>query len=311
MAGQGEGEELERTWFRYKRGYKQYLTLERRMAENTVEAYLRDVGHLERYAIEQGRGPLDVDLDMLRAFLADLNTVEIAATTQKRIIAGIRSFYQQLVLEDAMRMNPAELLEMPKVPSHLPDVLTDGDIDAIQATFDCSLPDQARNSVIVEVLYGCGLRVSELCNLELKNVFVEDNALQVIGKGDKERWVPINEHAMKMLESYIFTIRSAIAPKPGEEKYVFLNRRGGHLSRQFVFMFLKDAAEKAGIKKHLSPHSLRHSFATELVQNGADLRAVQVMLGHASIGTTQIYTHLTPQYIRNTIEAFHPHYKKK
>ncbi|MDO4218247.1 MAG: tyrosine recombinase [Bacteroidales bacterium] len=306
-----QGQEVVITWSRYLRQFKLYLKLERRMADNTVESYVRDVTHLQRYAIEQGVMPRDVTLDFLRDFLTAFNEADVAATTQKRIIAGIRSFYQQLVIEDDIKENPAELLETPTIPSHLPDVLTDGDVDAIQSTFDLSLPDQARNATIVEVLYGCGLRVSELCNLRLSNLFVDEEALHVVGKGDKERWVPINEHALKMLTTYIFTIRSQIAPMPGEDVYIFLSRRGKHLTRQFVNKFLHEAVMKAGIHKHVSPHSLRHTFATELVQNGADLRAVQVMLGHASISTTEIYTHLTPEYIRETIECYHPHYKKK
>ncbi len=306
-----QGQEIENTWRRYLSNFKMYLKLERRMADNTVESYLQDVTHLQRFALEQGVMPNQVTLDFLRLFLTDINETCVAVTTQKRIIAGIRSFYQQLVIEDDLSENPAELLDTPKIPSHLPDVLTDSDVDAIQATFDLSKPDQARNATIVEVLYGCGLRVSELCNLRLSNLFVDEEALHVIGKGDKERWVPINSHALRMLTTYIFTIRSHVSPLPGEEVYVFLNRRGKHLTRQFVNKFLNEAVQRAGIHKHVSPHSLRHTFATELVQNGADLRAVQVMLGHASISTTEIYTHLTPQYIRETIECYHPHYRKK
>ena len=199
---------------------------------------------------------------------------------------------------------------MPKRPLHLPDVLTDEDVSAIQDTFDRSFPGPARNYVIVEVLYGCGLRVSELVNLRLSNIYAEEEMLQVIGKGDKERWVPINSHALNLLQDYIFTLRSQLTPQPGEEKYVFLNLRGHHLTRVAVFQFIKEAVEKAGLHKNVSPHSLRHSFATELVQNGADLRAVQEMLGHESLSTTQIYTHLSHQYLRNTISTYHPHYKK-
>ena len=190
-------------------------------------------------------------------------------------------------------------------------MLTDEDITKLQQTFDLSLPDQYRNNVIVEVLYGCGLRVSELVNLKLSNIYEQEQALLVTGKGDKQRWVPINPHALSMLLSYIHNVRSHLDVKSGEEKYVFLNRRGTHLSRNYVFMFLQQAVEQAGIQKHVSPHSLRHSFATELVENGADLRAVQEMLGHESISTTEIYTHLTRDTLRNTIAAFHPHYAKK
>ena len=215
-----------------------------------------------------------------------------------------------LVIEDVVSENPASLVEMPKRPQHLPDVLTDEDVSALQATFDRSLLGPARNYVIVEVLYGCGLRVSELVNLRLSNIYLEEEMLQVIGKGNKERWVPINSHALNLLQDYILTIRSQITPQLGEEKYVFLNLRGHHLSRIAVFQFIKEAVEKAGLHKNVSPHSLRHSFATELVQNGADLRAVQEMLGHESLSTTQIYTHLSHQFLRDTITTYHPHYKK-
>ena len=227
------------------------------------------------------------------------------------MIAGWRMFYKMLVVEDAMKDSPADLLDLPMRPKHLPDVLNDDEITAIQATFDRSTPDGERNYVIIEVLYGCGLRVSELVNLKMSNIYAEEQMLQVIGKGDKERWVPINERALGLLENYLLHVRSHMPVKPGEEKYVFLNRRGHHLSRQMVFMFLKDAVAAAGIGKTVSPHSLRHSFATELVQNGADLRAVQEMLGHESISTTEIYTHLTRETLRNTIASFHPHYAKK
>ena len=239
-----------------------------------------------------------------------LNDLGIAPTSQRRIISGWRMFFKHLVIEDAIKENPADLLDLPLRPQHLPDVLTDEDITKIQATFDLSFPDQYRNNVIVEVLYGCGLRVSELVNLKLSNIYLDEQMLQIFGKGSKERWVPINPRALDMLSTYIHTVRSQISPKLHEEKYVFLNRRGSHLSRNYVFMFLKQAVLDAGIDKHVSPHSLRHSFATELVENGADLRAVQEMLGHESISTTEIYTHLTRDTLRNTIEAYHPHYKK-
>ena len=226
------------------------------------------------------------------------------------MIAGWRLFFKHLVVEDAMKDSPAEMLDLPIRPNHLPDVLSDEDITKIQSTFDLSLPDQYRNNVIIEVLYGCGLRVSELVNLKMSNIYADEQVLQIIGKGNKERWVPINSHALDMLEMYIHNVRSHYDIKSGEEKFVFINRLGRHLSRNYVFMFLKQAVENAGLNKHVSPHSLRHSFATELVENGADLRAVQEMLGHESISTTEIYTHLTRDALRNTIAAYHPHYKK-
>lgn len=304
-------EALTLCWNQYIRDYEMYLKLELQQSPNTVEAYLHDVSHLMRYAIEQGLTPTQVSLDHLRNFLLELNHTTIAPSTQRRIIAGIRSFYHHLLLDDVITESPAELLELPKITQQLPDVLSNSDIDAIQATFDLSLPDQYRNSTIIEVLYGCGLRVSELTTLRLHNIHEDEEALIIVGKGNKERWVPINHRALTMLKYYIRTIRTQIKPRSGEESYVFLSRRGAHLTRQFVFKFLKTAVAKAGIQKTVSPHSLRHTFATELILNGADLRAVQVMLGHANIATTEIYTHLTPQYLRDTITYYHPHYKKK
>lgn len=302
--------DIEHTWKRYRRNFETYLRLERGMAGNSVEAYLHDYDHMARFMIEQNKEPEEVELVDLQQLLKSFVDLEIAPTSQRRMIAGWRMFYKMLVVEDALKDSPADLLDLPMRPKHLPDVLNDDEITAIQATFDRSTPEGERNYVIVEVLYGCGLRVSELVNLKMSNLYAEEQMLQVIGKGDKERWVPINEHALRLLEDYLLHVRSHVPVKPGEEKYVFLNRRGHHLTRQMVFMFLKDAVAAAGINKTVSPHSLRHSFATELVQNGADLRAVQEMLGHESISTTEIYTHLTRDTLRNTIAAYHPHYKR-
>ena len=301
---------VEQTWKRYRRDFETYLRLEKGLADNSVAAYLRDVGHMERFMVEQGIEPEEVSLDTLQQLLKQLNDTGIAQSSQRRMIAGWRLFFKHLVVEDAMKDSPAEMLDLPIRPNHLPDVLSDEDITKIQSTFDLSLPDQYRNNVIIEVLYGCGLRVSELVNLKMSNIYADEQVLQIIGKGNKERWVPINSHALDMLEMYIHNVRSHYDIKSGEEKFVFINRLGRHLSRNYVFMFLKQAVENAGLNKHVSPHSLRHSFATELVENGADLRAVQEMLGHESISTTEIYTHLTRDALRNTIAAYHPHYKK-
>lgn len=297
-------------WQRDIRDFETWLRLEKGLADNSVEAYLRDVGQMRRFMEEQGVEPEAVTLEHLQLLLGQLNDMGIAPASQRRMIAGWRMFYKHLVVEDAMKDSPAEMLDLPVRPRHLPDVLSDEDITKIQATFDLSLPDQFRNNVIVEVLYGCGLRVSELVNLKMSNIYEDEGMLQVIGKGDKERWVPINARALEMMEMYIHTVRVHYDIKPGEEKFVFINRLGRHLSRNYVFMFLQQAVKDAGLNKHVSPHSLRHSFATELVENGADLRAVQEMLGHESISTTEIYTHLTRDALRNTIEAYHPHYKK-
>lgn len=297
-------------WTRCIRDFEAHLRLERNLADNSVLAYLRDVEHLRHQVEPAGIEPQDVTPEHIQALLKELNETGIAITTQCRLLSGLRTFFKMLVIEDAISDNPAALIDMPVRAQHLPDVLTDEDVTAMQATLDLSHPGQARNNVIIEVLYGCGLRVSELVNLRLSNIYVDEEMLQVIGKGNKERWVPINSHALKLLQDYLLTIRSQLQPQLGEEKYVFLNLRGRHLSRVAVFQFIKEAVEKAGIHKNVSPHSLRHSFATELVQNGADLRAVQEMLGHESLSTTQIYTHLSRQFLRDTISTYHPHYKK-
>lgn len=298
------------TWRRYRRDFETWLRLEKGLADNSVEAYLHDVDNLMVFAIDKNLEPEQVTLDYLQQHLKLINDLGIAPTSQRRIISGWRMFYKMLVVEDAMKDSPADMLELPLRPKHLPDVLTDEEITAIQETFDRSTYEGERNYVIVEVLYGCGMRVSELVNLRLSNIYADEQYLQVIGKGDKERWVPINERALSLMLTYIHNVRSHISPKPGEDKYVFLNRRGAHMTRQMVFIFLKNAVEEAGIRKSVSPHSLRHSFATELVENGADLRAVQEMLGHESISTTEIYTHISRETLRNTIAAYHPHYRK-
>ena len=297
-------------WPRYTREFETQLRLERNLSDNSVQAYLHDVVLLRSFAEPLGIEPQDVTEENLHSLFKQLNETGIAITTQCRIISGLRAFFRMLVMDNVLPDNPAEHLAMPTRPKHLPDVLDDSEIEAMQKTFDRSLPGPARNYVIVEVLYGCGLRVSELVNLKLSNIYAEEQMLQIFGKGDKERWVPINPRALKLMQDYILTLRSHLPIVPGEEKYVFLNLRGHHLSRVAVFQFIKEAVEKAGIHKTVSPHSLRHSFATELVQNGADLRAVQEMLGHESLSTTEIYTHLTRQYLRDTISTYHPHYKK-
>ena len=305
-----ETSKIERTWARHRRDYETYLKLERGMADNSVQAYLRDFAHLQVFAVEQGVEPEQVTLRDLQQLLKRFSDLDIAPATQRRMISGWRMFFHMLVIEDAIKESPADLLDLPIRPKHLPDVLNDDEITEIQETFDRSTPEGERNYVIVEVLYGCGLRVSELVNLKLSNIYADEQYLQVIGKGDKERWVPVNERALDLMLSYIHNVRCHLQVQPGEDKYVFLNRRGHHLTRQMVFIMLRDAVAAAGIKKKVSPHSLRHSFATELVENGADLRAVQEMLGHESISTTEIYTHLTRDTLRNTIAAFHPHYKR-
>ncbi len=302
--------DVQHRWRRCREDYETYLRLERGMADNSVKAYMQDFDNMQRFMCEQDVAPESVAREHLQQLLKQLCDLGIAPASQRRMISGWRMFFHMMVIDDIVKDNPAALLDLPIKPHHLPDVLTDDEVTAIQQTFDRSLPEGERNYVIVEVLYGCGLRVSELVNLKLSNIYVEEQYLQVIGKGDKERWVPINERALNLMLSYIHNVRSHVDVKAGEEKIVFLNRRGHRLTRQMVFIMLRDAVAAAGIKKKVSPHSLRHSFATELVENGADLRAVQEMLGHESISTTEIYTHLTRDTLRNTIAAYHPHYKK-
>ena len=301
----------ETSWRRHRRDFEAFLRLEKGLSANSVLAYLRDLDHLARYMQERCREPEATSLDDLQHLLSDINDFGIAPASQRRMIAGWRMFFRMIVMAGGLKDNPAELLDLPVRPQHLPDVLTDDDITKIQQTFDLSLPDQFRNNVIVEVLYDCGLRVSELVNLRLSNIYEEEQTLRIIGKGNKERWVPIAPRALELMGIYIHNVLTHQNIKSGEESYVFINRLGRHLSRNYVFMFLQQAVADAGITKRVSPHSLRHSFATELVNNGADLRAVQEMLGHQSISTTEIYTHLSADTLRNTIAAFHPHYTKK
>ena len=301
--------EATKAWRRMERAFAAHLQLEKGASPNTVAAYLTDFAHMRRYMEEGGVEPDGVTADHLRGLLLQLAEAGVSPLTQRRMISGWRTFFHMMVIEDAMDDNPAALLDLPVRPERLPDVLTDDEVTRLQRSFDQSTPDGMRNNVIVELLYDCGLRVSELVGLRFSNLYADEQYLRIVGKGDKERWVPIGERALQLLDYYIHTVRSHIAVKPGEEGYVFLSRRGTHLSRQMVFIMLKEAARAAGIEKHISPHSLRHSFATELVERGADLRAVQEMLGHESITTTEIYTHLDQKYLRETIANFHPRYK--
>lgn len=287
------------------RRYTRYLKLQRSYSENTLEAYLHDLDWLLRYLNKADVHPLDVKLDDLQQFAATLHEHGIGAKSQARILSGVRSFYRFLVLDGYLEVDPTELLESPHLPKHLPEYLTTEEVDALEASIDLSVKEGHRNRAIIEVLFSCGLRVSELTNLKLSDLFLEDKFIRVLGKGNKERLVPISDRAIQELE-YWFDDRRQMTIKPGEEDYVFLNRRGHHLTRTMILIMIKKQAEMAGIKKTISPHTLRHSFATALLKGGADLRVIQALLGHSDIGTTEIYTHLDDASLRKDILEHHP-----
>jgi integrase/recombinase XerD len=298
-------------WEPYKKGFKAWLQLEKSLAENSVEAYLRDIDKLTDYlqASEKSVTPQDLELKDLEKFVQWVSKLGMTVASQSRIISGLRSFYTYCIIEQIVTVNPTALLETPKQKRTLPDTLGFDEIESIIAQIDLSKPEGGRNKAILETLYSCGLRVSELVNLRLSCLFLDIGFVRVIGKGDKERLVPIGRDAVKYINMYKNEIRVHINIKPGQEDYLFLNRRGSKLTRVMIFIMLKDLAKKAGIEKSISPHTFRHSFATHLVEGGADLRAVQEMLGHESITTTEIYTHLDREYLRNTLHRFHPAFK--
>lgn len=285
--------------------YKQYLKLERSLSPKTVEAYLHDIEKLNDFL--GGRKKLeDVKLEDLQDFMASLYDEQISARSQARIISGLKSFYKFMLYERRIAHDPTELLDAPKIGRHLPEVLSIPEIEAILNGIDLSKPEGHRNKAIIEVMYGCGLRVSEVVNLRISNLHFRENYIRIIGKGDKERLVPIGQTAQHAINLYLEGVRAHVKIKKGEEDIVFLNRRGARLTREMIFMMIKQAAEIAGVTKTISPHTFRHSFATHLVEGGADLRAVQEMLGHESITTTEIYTHLDREYVKNIIEQYHP-----
>lgn len=294
----------------YINEFKIYLKLERGNSENTVQGYLSDLAKLAQFLeLELPQKTFKtIQLKDLQHFLAFLHDFGLNEQSQARIISGIKAFYKFLILENYIEINPTDLLEAPKLSRKLPDTLSYTEIQMILDAIDLSTPEGPRNRAMLETLYSCGLRVSELINLKHANLFLDVDFIRVIGKGDKERLVPIGNAAKKHIEIYINEVRVHTAPQKGHENIVFLNRRGKSLSRVMVFYIIKAAAEAAGIKKTVSPHTFRHSFATHLVEGGADLRAVQEMLGHASITTTEIYTHLDQTYLRDTIAQFHPRY---
>jgi integrase/recombinase XerD len=295
-------------WRSAIKGFQAYLKLEKGLSDNSIEAYSRDIDKLEQFADSQINSlkPEAFTLNDLRQFINWVNELGMIPSSQARILSGIKSFYKYLLAEDLIRNNPAELLESPKKMRKLPDTLSYQDINKLIEAIDLSKPDGTRNKAIIETLYSCGLRVSELTELKLSNLYLEIEFIKVIGKGNKERLVPIGGAAIKALKLWIEHDRVQVQIKKGEEDMVFLNRRGSRLSRVYIFMLIKQLAELAGIKKSISPHTLRHSFATHLVEGGADLRAVQEMLGHESITTTEIYTHLDREYLKETIISYHP-----
>ena len=295
-------------WENYKKGYKAYLQLERSLSDNSVEAYLRDIEKLTQFLLLSSnlKAPDELELKDLQHFIKYISELEMTASSQSRIISGIRSFYKYCLIENIVKKDPSHLLEAPRTKRTLPDVLSFDEIESIINVIDLSTPEGGRNKAILEVLYSCGLRVTELVNLRISHLYLDVGFIRVIGKGDKERLVPIGQSAIKYINIYKKDIRVHVPIKKGHEDILFLNRRGAKLTRVMIFLLLKDLVKKAGITKSISPHTFRHSFATHLVEGGADLRAVQEMLGHESITTTEIYTHIDRDYLRDTLQRFHP-----
>ena len=290
--------------------YVRYLKLERGLSANTLEAYQRDLEKLLAYLKRAERHVVDVQLEDLQTFAAGLHDIGIGPRSQCRILSGIRSFYHFMMVDGYRDDDPTELLESPTLGEHLPEVLSTAEVDTLEASIDLSKWEGHRNRAIIEVLFSCGLRVSELVTLRLSNLYRDDGFVRINGKGSKERLVPISGRALKELD-YWFDDRQRMVIKSGEEDYVFLNRRGAHLTRTMILIMIKQQAEAAGIQKTISPHTLRHSFATALLEGGADLRAIQAMLGHESIGTTEIYTHIDMTTLRKEILEHHPRNMKK
>lgn len=298
------------TWKPYINGFKSFLIMEKSLSENSISAYLHDVDLLIQYFEIKKSLPLpeNIELNDITDFLLWLSELGICARTQARIISGLKAFYKYLLIEDIVNKNPLELIESPKIGLKLPDTLSIEEIDLIVNGLDLSSNEGTRNKAIIETLYGCGLRVSELCNLKISNLFFNEGFIRIIGKGDKERLVPIGSIAEKNILIYVSQIRSHLNIKKGNEDYVFLNRRGAKLSRIMIFNIIKQSVDKVGIKKNISPHTFRHSFATHLIEGGADLRSVQEMLGHESITTTEIYTHISRELLKEVIVNCHPRY---
>jgi len=296
-------------WEPYKKGFKAYLQLERSLATNSIDAYLLDIEKLTSFLLENSikKNPSEIDLKDLQQFVKWITEDrDLIQSSQARIISGLRTFYKYCLLEDISTVDPTTLLEAPKLKRTLPDVLSFDEIEKIISQIDLSTAEGTRNKAILETMYSCGLRVSEVVNLKLSQLYLDVEFIKVIGKGNKERLVPIGSSAVKYINIYRDTDRKKIAIQKGEEDILFLNRRGKRLTRVMIFLIIKSLVKKAGITKSVSPHTFRHSFATHLVEGGADLRAVQEMLGHESITTTEIYTHLDREFLRKTLERFHP-----
>ena len=299
-------------WDGYKKGFKAYLQLEKSLSDNSVQAYLQDIEKFTQYILsgKKLKSPAEVELSDLEKFVKWISELGMTPASQARIISGLKSFYKYCLQEQIVTRDPTALLEAPKLKKTLPDVLSFDEIENIIAQIDVSTPEGARNKAIIETLYSCGLRVTELVNLKLSCLYFDVGFIRIIGKGDKERLVPIGGSAIKFINLYKNNIRVHIPVSPGNEDVLFLNRRGKKLSRVMIFIIIKQLASQAGIIKNISPHTFRHSFATHLVEGGADLRAVQEMLGHESITTTEIYTHLDRQFLRDTLHQFHPAFRK-
>jgi len=300
-------------WESYRRGFDAFLRLEKSLSTNSVEAYRHDIEKLTAYLEENNIAvqPDGITLLHLQDFLKWLNQHTLNARSQMRIISGIRAFYKYLLLENLITDDPTQLLDLPRTGRKLPEFLSIDEIERLIAAIDLSKPEGERNKAIIETLYGCGLRVSELVNLKISHIYFNEGFMRITGKGDKERLVPFSGKALKQINLYLHEIRSHIQIKKGHEDILFLNRRGGKLTREMIFTIIKELAIIAGIRKTIGPHTLRHSFATHLVEGGADLRAVQEMLGHASITTTEIYTHLDRTFLRENILEHHPLYSRE
>ena len=298
-------------WEPYKNGFKTYLQLEKSLSDNSVEAYLHDIEKFTQFLIQTNalKSPAEIDLKTLQQFVKWVTELGMTDTSQARIISGIRAFYKYCLLENISSHDPTALLEAPKLKRLLPDVLSFEEIERILSSIDLSKPEGGRNKAIIETMYSSGLRVSEVVNLKISQLYLDVGFIRVIGKGDKERLVPIGSSAIKYINIYKNQIRVHTVPQPGSEDILFLNRRGAKLSRIMIFLIIKDLVARAEINKTVSPHTFRHSFATHLIENGADLRAVQEMLGHESITTTEIYTHLDREFLRKTLEEYHPAFK--